>query len=64
MSTVSCEILTNNSSALDSIDRLFESAINDTLFHHPRFLSYHDANEFPRATWRHYLFTHGMRTRA
>ena len=56
MSTLSCEILTTNSSALESIDRLFASAMNDTLFHHPRFLSYHDADKFPRATWRHYLF--------
>jgi hypothetical protein len=52
-----CDILTTNSAALESIDRLFASAINDTLFHHPRFLSYHSADKFPHTQWRHYLFS-------
>jgi Acetyltransferase (GNAT) domain len=57
VSSLSCEILTTNFAGLDSIDRLFASAINDTLFHHPKFLSYHDADKFPHAEWRHYLFS-------
>jgi len=64
MSTISCEILTTNSSALESIDRLFASAINGTPFHHPRFLSYHDTDKFPRASWRHYLFSYKGRPAA
>jgi hypothetical protein len=57
MSDLRCDILTTNAAALESIDRLFDSAINDTLFHHPRFLSYHSADKFPHAQWRHYLFS-------
>jgi Acetyltransferase (GNAT) domain len=56
-SDLSCEILTTNSEALDSIDRLFASATNATLFHHPKFLAYHAADKFPHAHWRHYLFS-------
>jgi hypothetical protein len=58
MSDLRCDVLTTNAAALESIDRLFTSADNDTLFHHPRFLSYHGADKFPRARWRHYLFSH------
>ncbi|WP_081686441.1 GNAT family N-acetyltransferase [Candidatus Solirubrobacter pratensis] len=57
MSGLRCDVLTTNSAALDAIDRLFGSAINETLFHHPRFLSYHGADKFPDAQWRHYLFS-------
>jgi hypothetical protein len=59
-SGVWCEILTTNFAALDSIDRLFGSGINATVFHHPKFLSYHSSDKFPHAAWRHYLFSlHG-----
>jgi hypothetical protein len=61
MAGVRCEILTTNAAALDAIDRLFASAINETLFHHPRFLSYHSPEKFPYAAWRHYLFSRNGR---
>jgi Acetyltransferase (GNAT) domain len=61
MSRLRCEILTSNAVALESIDRLFARATNGTLFHHPRFLSYHGADKFPRAAWRHYLFARNGR---
>jgi hypothetical protein len=57
MAGLSCEILTTNFAALDSIDRLFGSGLNATLFHHPKFLSYHSIEKFPQAEWRHYLFS-------
>ena len=56
-SGLSCEVLTTHSAALTSVDRLFGSGINATIFHHPRFLSYHSADKFPHAEWRHYLFS-------
>jgi hypothetical protein len=56
-SGLSCEVLTTHSPALSSVDRLFGSGINATIFHHPRFLSYHSADKFPHAEWRHYLFS-------
>jgi hypothetical protein len=61
MSTLRCEILTTNSSALGSIGDLFKSAPNGTLFHHPLFLSYHNADKFSKASWRHYLFSYDGR---
>jgi hypothetical protein len=43
----SCEVLTTDSAALTSVDRLFGSGINASIFHHPRFLPYHSADKFP-----------------
>jgi hypothetical protein len=57
MSGLRCDVLTTNSAALESIDCLFASATNETLFHHPRFLAYHSPRKFPDAQWRHYLFS-------
>ena len=61
MSEISLEILNSNRICYNEIDTLFSSASNETLFHHPKFLSYHADDKFPHANWRHYLFREGSR---
>ncbi|MBD2296482.1 GNAT family N-acetyltransferase [Anabaena sphaerica FACHB-251] len=61
MSEISLEILNSNEICYKEIDTLFSSASNETLFHHPKFLSYHANAKFPDANWRHYLFREGSR---
>lgn len=61
MSEISLEILNSNRICYDEIDALFGLSLNETLFHHPQFLSYHADDKFPHANWRHYLFREGSR---
>ena len=61
MSSVTMKILDSNYGEYKEIEELINVSGNGSLFHRPRFLSYHGPEKFrdQRVRWRHYLFCKG-----
>lgn len=62
ISNVAVEILNNNDESQELFD-FIDSSVNGTIFHHPKFLSYHDKNKFPEPEYSitHFFFQHKNR---
>ncbi|MEC7641717.1 MAG: GNAT family N-acetyltransferase [Nitrospinota bacterium] len=63
MANITMEIIEENRPDFAEVEAFIDGCKNGSLYHRPRFLSYHSAAKFPlpQYRWRHYLFRKGQR---